>query len=69
MGFFDVMKDIGKGILDNVKEKQERILRYKDLFVDYDDERLYRKYKSSTGEVKIACGMLLKERGYGNQND
>lgn len=69
MGFFDVIKDIGKDILDSAKERQERILHYKEMFADYNDERLFRKYKSSTGEAKIACGLLLKERGYGNQSD
>ena len=69
MGFWDVMKDVGKDILNNVKEKQERILHYKEMFADYDDQSLFRKYKTSTGEMNIACGILLKERGYGNQTE
>lgn len=69
MGFFDVLKDAGKAILDNAKERQEKILHYKEMFADYDDQSLFRKYKSSTGEMKLACAMLLKERGYGNQNN
>lgn len=69
MGFFDVLKDVGKGILDSAKERQEKILHYKEMFADYDDQSLFRKYKTSSGEMKLACGMLLRERGYGQQND
>ena len=69
MGFFNVLKDVGKGILDTVKEKQERILYYKELYSDRDDQELFRIYKSASGEKRIGVGLLLKERGYGKQNE
>lgn len=69
MGFFDVIKDIGKDILDNAKERQERILHYKELYSDRDDQELFRIYKSASGEKRIGVGLLLKERGYGKQNE
>jgi hypothetical protein len=69
MGFWDVLKDVGKGVIDTVKEKQERIMYYKDLYSSYDDEALIRKYKTATGDAKLGAGLVLKERGYGNQSD
>ena len=50
-----------------MQAKMERIERYKEQYDRLDDEHLIRKYKSSTGEQKMACAMLLKERGYGSQ--
>jgi len=64
MGFFDVIKDIGKGVLDAVKERQERILYYKELYRDKSDQELIRMYKSSNGEKLLGIRLLLQERGY-----
>ena len=70
MGFFDVLKGIGRDILDSAKERQEKILYYKEMYNELDDQSLMRKYKQPpNSEARLAAGMLLKERGYGQQND
>lgn len=54
---------------EDAQRKMERIERYKERYDRLDDETLMRKYKSaSSGEARMACGMLLKERGYGSQD-
>jgi len=74
MGFGDFAKKAAKAGLgavqagaDAMQAKMERIERYKEQYDRLDDKHLIRKYKSSTGEQKMACAMLLKERGYGSQ--
>ena len=69
MGFFDVLLNVGKNVVDTINEKQERIMHYKDLYSSYDDEALIRKYKTATGDAKLGAGLVLKERGYGNQSE
>lgn len=70
MGFWDKLGEIAgeslKSSVDEMKKKRARIERYKERYDSYDDHSLIEKYKSSSGEEKIACGMLLKERGYGD---
>lgn len=65
MGLWNGIKAIGKFLSDAAAKRQETIMKYKEQYDRYDDDRLIRKYRSSTsGESKIACGMLLRERGY-----
>ena len=59
MGIFDIL-------VKAAKERKEGIEELKESFDELDDEQLIRRYKSSSGNVKLACLMLLKERGYGN---
>ena len=69
MSFWDGVKVVGNAILESVQNQQESIMHYKELCDRYDDERLLKQYKSSTGDRKIACGMLLRERGYGKSDE
>lgn len=61
--------DVVQTTAENARAKMERIERYKARFESLDDRELIRKYKSTSGEQKMACAMLLKERGYGNSSD
>lgn len=69
MSLWDGLKSIGNAVVESVKAKQERIEHYKELYDRFDDDALQRKYRSATGEAKYACAMLLRERGYGNQDE
>ncbi|KSV59507.1 hypothetical protein [Acetivibrio ethanolgignens] len=70
MSFFNSMGKVavacGKHIIEDAEKRNKRILKYKDRNNKYDDQKLMEKYRHSSGEEKIACAMLLKERGYGN---
>ena len=66
MGFLDVAKKAGQLGYQALQEKQEHIEHYKAMYDRLDDKALYRKWKSSTGDAKFACLLLLKERGYGS---
>lgn len=63
MGFLDVAKKAGRLGYEALQEKRERIEQYKIRYDRLDDEALYRRWKSSTGDAKLACLFLLKERG------
>lgn len=65
MGFWDGVKAVGKFIGDAVEKRKQRIMETKERYSHYDDDYLLRKYRNtSDSDVRIACGMLLKERGY-----
>ena len=57
--------EVVKSQIEDVKKRTERIQRYKEMYDKYDDKRLYQEYKRSSDERKVACALLLKERGYG----
>lgn len=67
MGFGEFLGNIAKEAVDSLKERAEKIERYKESLDRYDDKRLIKEYKSSSGDRKLAAGLLLKERGYGNK--
>jgi len=67
MGFFDISKKVGDAVRDEVNRKAETMERHKQRFDRLDDESLIKKYQSTSGEEKLACAMLLKERGYGKE--
>lgn len=69
MSLWDGLKSIGSAVVESVKARQERIEHYKEIYDRLDDEALLRKYRASSGEAKYACAILLKERGYGNQDE
>lgn len=66
MSFWDVLIAIGSGLLKQVEKKEASIQRYEDKFRDLDREALIKKYKNSSGDAKLAAGILLKEKN--NQN-
>lgn len=53
---------------NGIQDKYEHVQRFKDRNDHLSDEDLIKKFKYSTGDEKFACGLLLKERGYGNDN-
>ena len=40
---------------------------YQEKYEPLSDKELLKKFKNSTGAQKIACGRLLKARGYGSK--
>ena len=69
MNFNDfAQKVIGaaEAIGENMQRRAELIESYKNRYSQLSDEELIRKYKSCTREAKMACRLLLEERGYGN---
>lgn len=62
MSFWDVLIAIGSGLLKQVEKKEASIQRYEDKFRDLDREALIKKYKNSSGDAKLAAGILLKEQ-------
>jgi|GEM_PF-2757249 len=73
MGFGDFAKGFGKMILEEAQSKSEqlekrneRIEQKMDQSRYLSDKELISKFKSASGDSKIAYGKLLKERGYGN---
>lgn len=66
MGFLNT---IGKGLqfgAEQLKKNKAEVEDYKAQYERYDDRRLMEMFQSSSGSRKLACGLLLKERGYGN---
>ena len=68
MSFWDGVKKVGNAAYKTMQENMEQIERYKEQYDSLDDEQLIKRYKSSSGDQKMACAMLLKERGYGSNN-
>lgn len=72
MGFFEglgkVAGEMAKGAVEDMQRKQRNIQRKKEYYDRYDDGELLRKYKNLTGDDKLACAMVLRERGYGKQD-
>ena len=65
MGFWDTAGTIAKGVANKVKETSDEINLLKEEYREYDDERLKRQWKNSTGLKKAAAAAILRERGYG----
>lgn len=57
-----------KSAYDGLEAKYENIQKYKERNSNLSDEELFKKAKRSSGDEKLACMQLLKERGYGNQD-
>jgi len=68
MGFWNVVGDIGKGLLNEVKETGAKANSLKDEYQDYSDERLKRLVKDGSTAEKMAAASVLKQRGYGSQS-
>lgn len=69
MSIWDGIKSVGGAVLGAMQEKQRKINELKERYDYLSDDQLIRKYKNSSGDVKIACAYLLRERGYGDQTD
>ena len=54
--------------LDYAKEANEKyqadIMRYREKYEYYDDDKLYQAFRRTSGVEKAVCAELLKERGY-----
>ena len=54
---------------NGIVTKIERYEKYKENFSEFDDKRLIKRYRTSTGDEKRACMEILKERGYGRKKN
>ncbi|MDP3010230.1 MAG: hypothetical protein Q8N30_14325 [Methylococcales bacterium] len=61
MGLLDVL---GGFVQNKVNERDDRINKIRARYESGDNEYLIRKFKSTTGEEKMAIGLILKDRGY-----
>lgn len=67
MGFLNILEKGIKAGMGKAQKYKEDVEKYKMQYDRYDDRRLMELFKSSTGARKIACGLLLRERGYSQQ--
>jgi hypothetical protein len=67
MSIWDGIKSAGGAIVGSLQEKQRKINELKERYAYLSDEQLIRKYKNSTGDVKVACLYLIRERGIADQ--
>lgn len=64
--FLGKAAQFGMAVAEQAQAKKDSIERYKSEYDLLNDKELIRKYKSTSGDQKMACAMLLKERGYSN---
>ncbi|WP_295735223.1 hypothetical protein [uncultured Oscillibacter sp.] len=75
MSFFDSLKKgaviVGQAVGEQIQSDFTKMQKmksdvdfYQQKFESLSDEELLRKFRSSSGSRKIACGRLLKARGY-----
>lgn len=69
MGFKELLGSGLRSGYNAIKEKNEKILEYKSKLERYDDERLMKEFQRCSGEKRMACVFLLKDRGYTFRND
>ena len=62
MNLWDVIFSVVGGLIKQVNKRQEAIDKYVDKYSDLDHNELVRKYRNSTGDAKLAAGILLKKR-------
>lgn len=61
MNLWDVIIAIGSGLLKQADKQQKNIQKYEEKYKDLDHNELVRKYRGSTGDAKLATGLLLKK--------
>lgn len=68
MGFFDVVKSIGKYAVDtaieNAEHNQEKLERAYGIGSRLSDAELVSRFKSASGFEKAGYAKVLEERGY-----
>lgn len=67
MSLLNMLEKGLKAGIDKAQQNKEEIEKYKMEYDRYDDRRLMELFRSSSGTRKMACGLLLRERGYGQQ--
>ncbi|WP_448124209.1 hypothetical protein [Pseudomonas veronii] len=68
MGFWNVVGEIGKGLLNEVKETGAKANSLKDEYQDYSDDRLKSLVRDGRTAEKMAAASILKQRGHGSQS-
>lgn len=71
MGFKDGLKAFGAVVghevcadINRTINRLSKIDAYMDHYGSYSNEELLREYRRTSGDKKIACAKLLKNRGY-----
>lgn len=65
MGF---LSDLGKGIVNGVKNKMEKLEALKFEYESYSDDELARKVKYGSSDQKQVAFSVLKGRGYSSED-
>lgn len=72
MGFWDIAGSIAAGavkVAHKMNETKEEMLLLRDEYRQLDDEKLIRIWKSKSGRQKAVAAGVLRERGYGQQQE
>lgn len=72
MGFSDILAkgwELAQKGREMIQEKYDHINEIKSRLEECDDDELVHIYRSATGDKKIAAGLLLKDRGYGKNQE
>lgn len=64
-----LMGDIFKSGLEKAQKMNNDYEQYRDKYDRQDDRELIQSYKHSSGVRKVAIASLLRERGYGKDDD
>jgi len=68
MGFWNVVGEIGKGLLNEVKETGAKANSLKDECQDYSDDRLKSLVRDGRTAEEMAAASILKQRSHGSQS-
>lgn len=77
MGWYGILENIVNVVKDRVDKNnnemenyKQRVYKQKERYEDIEDKSLLKLYHDEQDSVKkIAIGLTLKERGYGNKKD
>ena len=58
---FAIVGGLAKQAVKTQDDFQKRIGRYEEKYKDLDHEELVKKYRESTGDARLAAGVLLKK--------
>ncbi len=69
MGFLDICKSVVGYFNEQAEKMQGEFDRYKERYESESDEHLLSIVKSATGMRKVAIAAILRDRGYGANNE
>lgn len=64
MGLFNILKNAGGAAYDGLQKNAAEIQQIKDSLAYCSDDQLFRELRSAGYQRKMACSLLLQERGY-----
>lgn len=64
MGILDSLLKAGAAAYDGMQKNAAEIQKIKDQLQYYSDDQLFRELRTGSYQKKMACSLLLQERGY-----